>query len=162
MEIHRINESEADRVAPLVAEFRVALRSYKGIRSKPDVEAGREEILDDLKTGYPVFTAEQNGEILGYVICRIEEPVLWVEQIYVRETYRRSGVASLLFEKAEELAHAMGEETMFNYVHPNNDGMIGFLRSKGYTVLNLIEIRKPYSWEKPTTEIKVNDHVFDY
>lgn len=162
MEIRRIDESEADRVAPLVAAFRVALRSYKGIRSEPDVEAGKEELLAYLKIGYPVFAAEDTGRILGYIVCRIEDTILWVEQIYVQDSCRRSGVASMLFEKAEELAHAMGEETVFNYVHPNNDGMIGFLRSKGYTVLNLIEIRKPYSREKLTTEIKVNGHVFDY
>lgn len=29
------------------------------------------------------------------------------------------------------------------YVHPNNHRMIEFLRKRGYTVLNLTEIRKP-------------------
>ena len=40
--------------------------------------------------------------------------------------------------------------------------MIGFLRSKGYTVLNLIEIRKPYRGEKLTTTIRVDRNTFDY
>ena len=40
--------------------------------------------------------------------------------------------------------------------------MIEFLRSKGYTVLNLIEIRKPYKDEKISTTIKVDKHTFDY
>ena len=56
----------------------------------------------------------------------------------------------------------MRQETVFNYVHPNNDKMIEFLRSKGYTVLNLIEIRKPYKEEKISTIIKVDKHTFDY
>ena len=68
----------------------------------------------------------------------------------------------MLFEKAEELARAMGEETVFNFVHPNNRGMIDFLRAKGYTVLNMIEIRKPYKGEQLTTAIPVGDAVFDY
>lgn len=72
------------------------------------------------------------------------------------------GIASLLFQKAEEIAESMGQETVFNYVHPNNDRMIEFLRSKGYTVLNLIEIRKPYKDEKISTTIKVDKHTFDY
>ena len=59
-------------------------------------------------------------------------------------------------EKAEELA------TVFNFVHPNNHRMIGFLRSKGYTVLNLLEIRKPFQGETLTTTIRVGDHTFDY
>ena len=56
----------------------------------------------------------------------------------------------------------MGEDTVYNFVHPNNDGMIAFLRAKGYTVLNLIEIRKPYRDETPKTSIRVGNHTFDY
>ena len=56
----------------------------------------------------------------------------------------------------------MGEDTVFNFVHPNNEGMISFLRSKGYTVLNMIEIRKPYKGEKLTTTVSVDSHLFDY
>ena len=98
----------------------------------------------------------------GYMVCRIDEPCLWVEHLYVREEYRRRGVAALLFEKAEALAATMGEDTVFNFVHPNNRGMIAFLRSKGYTVLNMIEIRKPYPGEQLQTTSPVGDAVFDY
>ena len=162
MEIIRLDESHCDAVAPLIAGFRTALHAYRGIASTPDTEAGKEEFLDFLKADYPVFAAVEDGKATGYIVCRIEEPILWVEQIYVCDAYRRKGVASRLFEKAEEIAASMGEDTVFNYVHPNNDGMIGFLRSKGYTVLNLIEIRKPYKNEKLNTTVRVNDHVFDY
>ena len=95
-------------------------------------------------------------------IVRIEEPCLWVEHIYVRPEHRRKGIATKLFEKAEELARAMGEDTVFNYVHPNNQDMIMFLRSKGYTVLNMIEIRKPYKEERLTATIPVAGNLFDY
>ena len=81
---------------------------------------------------------------------------------HVSSEFRRRGVASMLFEKAEEIAAEKGEETVYNYVHPNNERMIGFLRSKGYTVLNLIEIRKPYKGEKPSTTIHVENNEFDY
>ena len=40
--------------------------------------------------------------------------------------------------------------------------MIEFLRKRGYTVLNLIEIRKPYQGEKLTQTIQVDQHTFDY
>ena len=50
----------------------------------------------------------------------------------------------------------MGEDTVYNFVHPNNEGMIRFLASKGYTVLNMIEVRKPYKGEKLTTTISPN------
>ena len=85
-----------------------------------------------------------------------------MEQIFVCEEYRRKHIASALFEKAEETGLEYGQETVYNYVHPNNDGIIAFLRSKGYNVLNLIEVRKPYTGEKPTTKINVGGNEFDY
>lgn len=162
MNIIRIDESKAYKIASLVAEFRVALRSYKGIESQADIEAGKEEILEFLNSGYPVFAVEDEGVLAGYIVCKIEEPCLWVEHIYVREDYRRKGAATILFSKAEGMAEAMGGETVFNYVHPNNEGMIHFLRSKGYTVLNMIEIRRPYQGEKLASTIQVGNNDFDY
>lgn len=129
VEIRQVN----DALAEMVALFRVELRSYKGIASKPNVEDGR-----------------------------IESEVVWVESIFVREEYRRQGVAAALHGKAEEIAASYGNDTVYNYVHPNNHRMIEFLGKRGYTVLNLIEIRKPYLNEKLTQTITVGEHEFDY
>ena len=161
MEIIKISQA-TDDLAQMVALFRVELRSYKGIASKPDVEAGREEMEEYLSAGFPVLAALVNGEYAGYVVCRIDSEVVWVESIFVREQYRRHGVASALHSKAEEIAASYGEETVYNYVHPNNHRMIEFLRKRGYTVLNLIEIRKPYKEEKLSQKICVGEHEFDY
>ena len=162
MDVIKIDGGMAGAIAPLVADFRVTLNSFRGIASKPDIEAGIEEISEFLSAGYPVFAAIEGNAVAGYAVCRIDEPCLWVEHLYVREEFRRNGVASALFGKAEELAASMGEDTVFNFVHPNNGAMIGFLRSKGYTVLNMLEIRKPYKGEKLTTEYSVGENVFDY
>lgn len=161
MKLMRIKRNDADRVVHLVADFRVTLNGYRGIASRPRVEAAREEIGEFLDAGFPIFAVEDGGELAGYAVCRMDEPCLWVEHLFVREAYRRRGVATLLFEKAEEIARAMGENTVYNFVHPNNRGMIAFLRSRGYTVLNMIEIRKPYPGERLTTTIPVGDAVFD-
>ena len=162
MNIIRIDESFKSAAAPLIAEFRAALNSYRGIASRPSLEEAGAEYLWLLEKGYPVFAAEENGELLGYAVCRVEDGIVWVEQLYTREAARRRGVGTLLFEKAEELARSMGESTVYNYIHPNNDGVIAFLRSRGYTVLNLIEVRKPYEGEKPRLTVRVNEHSFDY
>ena len=161
METIRIIQAN-DEIAEMVALFRVELRSYKGIESKPNLEAGREEMEEYLSAGFPVFAAVVDGKYAGYVVCRVDSEVVWVESIFVKEEYRRQGVATALHGKAEELASVYGEETVYNYVHPNNHRMIAFLRSRGYTVLNLIEIRKPYRNEKLTQTIQVGEHEFDY
>ena len=161
MEIIKITQV-TDDLAWMVARFRVELRSYKGIESKPNLDAGREEMGEYLSAGFPVFAAVVDGKYAGYVVCRIDNEVVWVESIFVKEEYRRQGVATALHNKAEEIAASYGEETVYNYVHPNNHRMIAFLRSRGYTVLNLIEIRKPYRNEKLTQTIQVGEHEFDY
>lgn len=152
----------SDALAQMVADFRVELRSYKGIASKPNVEAGREEMEEYLAAGFPVFAALLDGEYAGYAVCRVDGGVVWVESLFVQASYRRRGVASALHSKAEEIAASHGEDTVYNYVHPNNHRMISFLRKRGYTVLNLIEIRKPYQGERLTQVIKVGEHEFDY
>ena len=161
MEIIKITQA-TDNLAQMVALFRVELRSYKGIVSKPNVDAGREEMEEYLAAGFPVFAAIVDGEYAGYVVCRVDSEVVWVESIFVKDEYRRQGIASALHSKAEEIAAFYGDDTVYNYVHPNNHRMIAFLRKRGYTVLNLIEIRKPYQGEQPTKTICVGEHEFDY
>ena len=161
LELITISEVNDD-LAEMVASFRVELRSYKGIVSRTNVDAGREEMEEYLVAGFPVFVAMVDGQYAGYVVCRVDSEVVWVESIFVKEEYRRHGVASALHSKAEEIAASYGEETVYNYVHPNNHRMIEFLRKRGYTVLNLIEIRKPYKGEQFTQTISVGNHYFNY
>ena len=96
MKLITIGIMDADKIAPLVAAFRTQLKSYKGIESQPNTEAGKEEILEYLESGFPVYAVEENGAFAGYIVCRIDEPCLWVEHIFVREEYRRKGVLRLL------------------------------------------------------------------
>ena len=161
MEIQQITSS-SNALAHLVALFRVELLSYKGLTADPDTAAGRVELEEYLSAGFPVFAAFVDGECAGYAVCRIDSEVVWVESLYVKEEFRRRGIASALHRKAEELAAVYGEDTVYNYVHPNNHRMIHFLRKRGYTVLNLIEIRKPYHGERLTQTIPVGEHIFDY
>ncbi|MBR7041614.1 MAG: GNAT family N-acetyltransferase [Clostridia bacterium] len=162
MGLVRINETTSEQIVPLISRFRAELRALRGIASEPDLGQAREEISEFLEKGYPVYAAMAGGEAAGYVVCRIDAPCLWVEHIFVSEDYRRKGAAGLLFGKAEELAREMGEDTVYNFVHPNNEGMIAFLRSKGYTVLNMIEIRRPCAGEKLTGSVHVDANTFDY
>lgn len=159
MKIIKYNESYFEQTSNLLAHFRMLLRSFKSIDSEPDYKDARRELQSFSEDpNYPIYLCVEKDEVLGYMILKIDG-VVWVEQIYVSEVYRRKGVASLLYQKAEEISEG---DTLFNYVHPNNDVMINFLKSKGYTVLNLIEIRKPFKDEKPNKKVKVGDHEFDY
>lgn len=162
MEIVKVTKDIVDLIAPMAADFRVALKGYKVIPSKPNAAAGKEELEEYIAAGFPIFAAVCGGRYAGYVVCRVEEPCVWMESIFVKPEYRRKGVASALLAEAENIAKGYGEDTVYHYVHPNNYGMMDFLRRHGYTVLNLVEIRKPYKGEKLTQSIRVGEREFDY
>lgn len=161
MEIIPITEAN-DAIAGLAALFRVELLSYRGREASPCPEAAREEIAEYLAAGFPVFAAIIDGGYAGYMVCRVDGGTVWVESLYVREEFRRRGVASALHARAEEIAASCGGDTVYNCVHPNNHRIIAFLRKRGYTVLNLIEIRRPWRGEELTRTITVGEHEFDY
>jgi ribosomal protein S18 acetylase RimI-like enzyme len=75
---------------------------------------------------------------------------------------RRQGVASELYDEAEKLVKQVGGDTVHNWVDPNNDRIISFLRNRNYTVLNLIELRRIRPGERPFRRIKVGQNSFDY
>ena len=157
-----LSRKDVGAAAPLVAGFRVELNRFRRIETEPDIPSGEEELNEYFDHGFPVFGAWENGRLIGYMVCRPDGYCLWVESLYVLPSRRRRGAAGALFAKAEELAASMDEDTVYNYVHPNNEAVIAFLRSRGYTVLNLIEIRKPYKGEKLTEKVSVNNNEFDY
>ena len=160
--IIKYTEQYFNQTAELLSLFRDQLRKFKDIDSEPDIESAKRELDSFSKDeNYPIYLCLENEKVVGYMILKIDG-VIWVEQIYVMESYRRKGVATLLYQEAERKSNEIGEDTIYNYVHPNNEAIISFLKSKGYTVLNLIEIRKPYKGEKLKTVIKVGNNDFDY
>lgn len=68
------------------------------------LDVGRYEMEEYLFAKFPVFVALVDGEYAGYVVCRIESEVVWVESIFTKEEYRLQGVATALHSKAEKIA----------------------------------------------------------
>jgi ribosomal protein S18 acetylase RimI-like enzyme len=146
----------------MIALFRVELAGYRVITQEANQQAAKEELQEYLDKSYPIHVAvDQNDEPIGYLVCRIAENVVWAESLFVNPDMRRKGIGSTLYAKAEEAAKNHGEN-VYNWVHPTNDAIIGFLRKQGYTVLNLIELRQRRPGEKITQQMKVGEHTFDY
>lgn len=154
---------DEDKISRLIAQFRVELKQFKGITSTPKIEQAKEEFKEYIEEKYPTFVAEDNSkELLGYLVCRIDGSVVWTDSIFVSDSARRKGVASKLYKEAEKIANELGGDTIFNWVHPNNEKMITFLSKMGYNVLNLIEIRKPWKNEILTQKMHVGNHEYNY
>jgi ribosomal protein S18 acetylase RimI-like enzyme len=159
---------DREQLTALVAGFRAALRAVRTGKPEASIPAQRAAALEELAgyesdPAYPIFVAEtEAGELVGYLVCRVDEGVVWAESLYVTPAHRRGGIAGALYGEAERLAEELGGDTVYNWVHPNNDRIITFLKKRGYDVLNLVEIRREREGEAVGGEIQVGEHRFRY
>ena len=163
MKIRPANVSDQQRLVQLIAEFRVELARLRGETHRVNLEAAGEELVEYQAQGFPIYVAESDdATVEGYLVCRVAGNVVWAESLYVRPEYRRRGVGSSLYAEAERLAQELGSDAPYNWVHPNNDRIVRFLQKRGYTVLNLIELRRPRAGEKTARKIRVGKHEFSH
>ena len=162
MNIRAFKTGDEDGVAALITDFRVALAEMRGLAPEPDPEAAAKELANYRGKGFPIFVAETGaGELVGYLVSRVDGKVVWAESLYVSTRHRRRGVGSALYARAERLAEELGGETVYNWIHPVNDAIVSFLKGRGYSVLNLIEVRRPRRGEELKRKITVGPHEFD-
>ena len=127
------------------------------------MKKAKEELEYYSNKGFPIFLAiDKDDEIVGYIVCRIQDDILWAESLYIIPNKRREGIGSALYAKAEKLSRKLGNKTLYNWVDPNNERSILFLQKKGYNVLNLIELRKKLPNELLSYKIKVGEYEFDH
>jgi ribosomal protein S18 acetylase RimI-like enzyme len=92
-----------------------------------------------------VFVYKIKNKMVGYSVVKVEDRVCWLDWLYVDPDYHGKGIASILFDHAEEFAMKLGNDQLYVWVHPDNHRMLKFLKKKGYDVLNLIEVKKEKS-----------------
>jgi GNAT superfamily N-acetyltransferase len=152
-----------DDLTKLLGLNRIALAELRSIKKELDLRAAEEELDYFLGNEFPIYLAiDEMEKILGFIVCKIEDDVVWGELLYVIPEFRRKGIGSALFAKAEGLAEKLGCETLYNWVHPNNFRSIPFLKKRGYNVINLIEVRKKVRSDIITQKIQVGKFEFDY
>jgi ribosomal protein S18 acetylase RimI-like enzyme len=161
--VRKYEPRDESHIIRLIAEFRLALGNLKQSGVVFNDDMARQELHDYLNRHFPVFVAEDDRhELLGYLVCRVDEDVVWADSLCVSSRARRKGIGSSLYSEAERLAESLGGDTVYNWVHPNNHVIISFLQKRGYDVLNLIEIRRPRKGERPAAKVRVSDHEFSY
>ena len=151
------------KLVPLIAQNAITLARLKNRERKVDLDAANEDLDYYLKNKFLIFLAiNERDEILGFTICRVDENVIQDELLYVIPEERRKGIASVLFKRAEQVAIELGGDTLYNWVYPNKEKSISFLKKQGYDALNLIEIRKKNENETLTQRIRVGNYEYKY
>ena len=89
-----------------------------------------------------IFVYKINNKMVGYSVLKTEDQVIWLDWLYIDPDYHGKGIASKLFDHAEEFTMKLGNDQLYIWVHPDNHRMLKFLKKKGYDVINLIEVKK--------------------
>ena len=102
-------------------------------------EADLEEVLKDADR--PIFAAIENGKLLGYCFCMIEEikgntvlcdvKSLYIDDLCVDEGCRGQGVASKLYAYVCSYARSIGCRSITLNVWCGNDNAMRFYESRG-------------------------------
>mgnify|MGYP005796806571 FL=1 len=118
MDIRQANKNDITQMVPLLDEV-----SKLHIEKRPDVFKTRayEEIKSNLEEMIQdesniILLAEDKQIVVGVIICKVREindhtnlkniKVLWINEICVKQEYRRNGIGRSLIEKAKEIAKA--------------------------------------------------------
>jgi ribosomal protein S18 acetylase RimI-like enzyme len=147
----------------LIADFRLTMCRFRGSAPPLDLAAAEHELLCYGSDQYHLYVAESDeGDLAAFMVCHSTRGKVSVEALFVKPEHRRQGIGNQLYDQAEALAQELGDEPITNWVHPNNDRFIAFLRRRGYLVLDQIELRKPRTGEGPLQQIKVGKNIFEY
>ncbi len=162
IEIIPYDETHRDEIKTLIREFRIETARLKAKEVNPSEIAIEEELMDYIKNNYSIFVAKCDDSCAGFLVMRCMEEIWWVDTLYVNPKSRRKGIANALYERAELQASGSGPDNLFVWVHPNNQKMLSFLRSRGYDVLNLIEVRKPWTNERFSRAYRFDEDELKY
>lgn len=149
-------------IMDMIREFRDYTASLKNRSTKYTLEKAKEELSDIQQAGYLIYLAVIDKEALGYITCKEEDGVYWVESLFTRASHRRHKIGSALYNAVEKYTQERGADNLFVWVHPNNQTMLQFLQSRGYNVLNLIELRKPWQNEQFTRKYHFEGEELEY
>lgn len=164
MQIIKVNQNykRIEELSKLLISFRAFLASLKNKEDKMTTKEGIDEIQYYLDKDFPIYIALVNDRLAGYFILKYDDDAVWLEHFFVKDSFRHKKIGTTLFKKAEEVIEDHGYVNLYNWVHPNNERMINFLKKQGYDVLNMIEIRKKFKNEKLKSKVEVNINQFRY
>ena len=116
MDIRQANKNDITQMVPLlyeVSKLHIEKRPdvFK-IKSHEEIKSNLEEMIQDESN--IILLAEDKQIVVGVIICKVREindhtnlkniKVLWINEICVKQEYRRNGIGRSLIEKAKEIA----------------------------------------------------------
>ncbi|MEQ9280190.1 MAG: GNAT family N-acetyltransferase [Balneola sp.] len=138
MQIVKLSEQNVEALANLFVElwpeytFETEFEYCKQILEKEDQTA---------------FLVKEKNEYIAFAYLSLRNdfvegatsyPIAYLEGIYVKETYRKNGVASELIQRAEQWAEENGSSQLASDVEIDNEQSIQFHKKSGFLEENRI------------------------
>ncbi|MCF2145170.1 GNAT family N-acetyltransferase [Desmonostoc muscorum LEGE 12446] len=133
MEVFLANINHLESLSILFDEYRVFYNQVS------DIEAAKEFLKERFKNNDSVvFAANENGEIIGFTqlypsFSSVSMKRVWIlNDLYVKESHRQKGVATLLMSAAQEYAKKSGAVRVILATHISNTNAQKLYKSQGY------------------------------
>lgn len=133
-----ITSHNSTNIIYMHADYLKETAALKGIRREQDIELAQAEIDRALAARDAVFAAVKDGRYVGYMILQ-QEPEMVLRTLYVKPDFRRRGIGTTLFAKAEETAENEGRELSV-IMKPYIEKMLHFLSRSGFDHLEEIRL----------------------
>ena len=138
---------EKTMLRSIIAFFRVH-------HSQVDDAEAREVLTDWTKEDHELYDILGDGEPVGFVHLNWRgATVCWIEDIFVKKSLRRQGIASKAIGLVEEALQQRGVEGICMDVVPDNIPALKLYHRLGYDRLSIVTVRKDFQpFETERTE----------
>jgi GNAT superfamily N-acetyltransferase len=130
---------------PLVEEFLNFHRDLAG-----DSHATARELDATLrawlrKGNSTLFLVRGGNHAIGFVVIRKapDDPVFWLDDLFVKEDLRRSGIGRRIVRAVELFVKGKGGDALYIPVAATNRAALLFYSKLGYSRINMVELIRP-------------------
>ena len=122
--------------------------------SETDAKNARSDIDEWTKENHDLFVIMKEDETVGFLHLNMRgSEICWIEDIFVKEEFRRQGIASNAIAQVEDILKARGVKGVSMDVVPDNLPALRLYHRLGYDRLSIVTVRKDFdSFETERTE----------
>ena len=141
--IRRAKEEDAEAIGRILYEVHAVHSAIRPDLFLPGRRKYDEAQVKELIQRTPVLVAEDEGDVLGYAVCFLQETeggsmaahkTLYLDDLCVDKTSRKQGVGRRLFAAVEALAREQGCYDLTLNVWEGNSSALKFYQSLGLKV----------------------------
>lgn len=146
IKIDEINSSFFENTIKMITEL---INYHKQLNNAPkeywQTDEQSRETLDEWKQQGTIYNIFLDDIVIGFFYVRFGgQNVAWLEDLFIKEEYRKNGIGKFAMEKLDELMINKKITSMFVDVIPRNKGAIKLYKECGFDHLNIIQLRKNY------------------